>query len=669
MSMKFLSCTDTYFTFETKGVTCRLSFTGNKGWRLQSADKNGAFDDFGAGQVLARDLGETPYLHLEPITLRQNGEDAFILTAKDGSRVEITGTPFLMQFYTANNAKSARIDKIIVVWDTTVTLRGKLEPRERVYGTGQHFDRVNQRGHNVIISATDQWAQWKGNSYCPIPMFLSDHGYGLFMNRYEFIEADLDTRGDGYWDLCLKQGAPIDLYVFVGTLADALYGYSAISGFAPEPAGWLYGTQICRYYPDFSTTDGVREQVRHYEENGFPYDAVIMESFDTYDKDKTADLAKLIAEMNAKGKRIMMYQACGVPPTDEKNGFRDEYLVHRKVNGSSRIPETNSANPMDNPNGNGSSRQYVDITNPQAWKWWTETVWGPLMKAGVQGCKIDFCELLNDTEDLVFYDGRPSAGAHHWYPTLYNTLMYKLYCTNPDGGMNLSRGGGIGAQRYPFLWAGDQKREWFFLRAVIRSVLTSGLSGLPFMSYDASAYMPTNDPEENPEPDVFIRGIEFTAFSANIQTHGKVTRPYDFEAPIRNLYRIYATIHDRLRPYLTEQGKVSCKTGEIFCRRLALVLWDHTDDVCCDCEDEYMLGDGFLVAPVLENTDRRDVYLPAGRWKDLLTGAEYSGRTTLYGYHAALSRIPVFINLDSTSAALPDVLSAIAPLVEEINAL
>ena len=270
-----------------------------------------------------------------------------------------------------------------------------------------------------------------------------------------------------------------------------------------------------------------------------------------------------------------------------------------------------------------------------------------------------------DTEKLNFGDGRETPGTHHWYPVHYNTLMYKLFSSLPGGGINFSRGGGVGAQRYPFIWAGDQTRDWFFLKAALRAVLSAGLSGIPFLSYDMSGYMPTMDLETDPEDKVFVRGLEYTCFMANIQTHGKVSRPYDFEKPIRNIYRIYSNMHDALRPYLIEQGKISCKTGEPLAR--ALVLWDHSDIECQDCDNEYMLGDAFLVAPVLDMVDKRDIYLPCGKWEDIYTGKIYEGKQTLKDYNVPLEVIPVFINKISKSEVLPQVRKDIQKYIDEIK--
>ena len=153
---------------------------------------------------------------------------------------------------------------------------------------------------------------------------------------------------------------------------------------------------------------------------------------------------------------------------------------------------------------------------------------------------------------------------------------------------------------------------------------------------------------------MFVRGLEFACFSANIQTHGKVLRPYDFDEPVRRLYRLYAHLHDDMRPYLAEQGRIASKTGLPLMR--ALALWDSGDERCLDCEDEYMLGDAFLVAPVTDRTEQRDVYLPRGRWTALGTGEAFEGGVTLKDYPAPLAKIPVFVSADSASGTLSPVL-------------
>jgi len=179
-----------------------------------------------------------------------------------------------------------------------------------------------------------------------------------------------------------------------------------------------------------------------------------------------------------------------------------------------------------------------------------------------------------------------------------------------------------------------------------------------------AAYRHARDQEKNPEDKVFMRGLEYTAFSANIQTHGLVKRPYDFDEHVKDVYRAYAKLHDVLRPYLSEQGKVAANTAMPLMR--PLFLYDCTDEAVWDIQDEYMLGGALLVAPVLDDTYARDIYLPAGQWINIFTGEEYEGKTTLYDFPAAQEYIPVFRLKGAHSAAIDGVLDAARPLLDDI---
>ena len=54
-----------------------------------------------------------------------------------------------------------------------------------------------------------------------------------------------------------------------------------------------------------------------------------------------------------------------------------------------------------------------------------------------------------------------------------------------------------------------------------------------------------------------------------------------------------------------------------------------------------------LVAPVLEKGARdRDIYLPAGLWKDFWSGDIYHGGKDIENYPAPLDKLPIFVGID-----------------------
>ena len=73
-----------------------------------------------------------------------------------------------------------------------------------------------------------------------------------------------------------------------------------------------------------------------------------------------------------------------------------------------------------------------------------------------------------------------------------------------------------------------------------------------------------------------------------------------------------------------------------------IIIEFPADEKCWDIQDQYMFGPDYLVAPVLHlNEFERDVYLPAGTWKDADSGEILEGGRNIRA-SAPIDRIPVF---------------------------
>jgi alpha-D-xyloside xylohydrolase len=641
----------------------RLSAPVAEVFRLQIAAPDGSFLEDGSAQQLARLPGWSRIAPPEELVVRRAGASIRISSPSGRGFLRVEADPTRFILCGADGSALTAISDIGRSGDIS-WLAGLLRADERLWGTGERFNGTNQRGKNVRIWAEDRWCQTEGNSYVPIPFVMSSAGWAMLVNRYEASAFDLGATDPDGWRVSLDH-APLDVYLFLdSTPAAALGKLGLLTGRAPLPAEWTFGVHVCRHarLKEFGTREGVMAMVREMESHRLRWSSVILEGWDTYDAAKYAELKSLVAELHAMGKKALMYEPCGRLPDPffghqadrpetylEGQEARPDYFV-KTADGRTHIAESAAYNPADAPNRRESS--FLDITNPEAVQWWTERVWGRLVgEIGIDGAKIDFCEQFPEWDSLRFADGRSPQGMHHLYPVLYNTMMYGLYSKlRPEGGMCFSRGGSTGAHLYPFIWCGDQLREWRFLRAILSSLLSAGLSGVPFLCHDLAAYLPAKDPAANPEDRVFARGTEMGCFTVNMQTHGTVTRPYDFAPAIVDIYRLYTEIHYALVPYLREQAASCCETGLPLTRHLVLD-WP-LDRTAWDCEDEYLLGSSLLVAPVLDNGEARDVYLPAGRWESLFGRETFHGPRTLRGFAAPLDRIPVFVRERGESVAV-----------------
>jgi alpha-glucosidase (family GH31 glycosyl hydrolase) len=59
------------------------------------------------------------------------------------------------------------------------------------------------------------------------------------------------------------------------------------------------------------------------------------------------------------------------------------------------------------------------------------------------------------------------------------------------------------------------------------------------------------------------------------------------------------------------------------------------------CDDEFLLGDNILVAPVVHQGQRaRDIYLPPGTWRDHRTDQVVAGPLEFKDYPASMDVLP-----------------------------
>ena len=78
------------------------------------------------------------------------------------------------------------------------------------------------------------------------------------------------------------------------------------------------------------------------------------------------------------------------------------------------------------------------------------------------------------------------------------------------------------------------------------------------------------------------------------------------------------------------------------------VFWlAQHDERALTCDDQFLIGDKLLVAPVLhEGKQDRDIYLPPGAWQDYWGDGVFEGQTVLKRYPTPLDKLPIFIRKD-----------------------
>ncbi len=547
-----------------------------------------------------------------------------------------------------------------------------------LFATGEIRDLY--RGYAALSGHADQPAPWM-------------HGVQICRSGYDMSSFDVDQSYDtleqipDYKEKYLKRG---ESYVLLPDATDAeresvSYVYAKqddkfVLAHLKNDAGRYYR---CGYQSN-PIGDSVKTIMERFIAEGMKPDAAIMEGFgwggaysdSDASRAKHADLKRAVDWLHERGIKAMVYIRAGGVRSDAI-GFCEAYKVHANVDvlrqdGAWEHLENTTQIPWmmgkaSNPDGSKRADDYLDITNDEALEWYFDRIWGDSIELGLDGVKIDFCECMPDggkqyattrTQYLWKNPDRMLPGTeHHAYATYFISRFYQRMQELQrekklgEGFMVLSRGGGIGSQRSPYMWAGDQVRTFEKLDDMLLSTVTSGLSGVPFMTYDMGGYHYEGklgyyrEGQKEYETEVFLRALEFTAFTTNIQTHGDVRHVYEMSEDAKELYRLYTTLHAKLIPYISKLSSEACREGIPPVRHP--VLYDLADKELYDRIDEFMLGDGLLIAPMMkEGQTEREVYLPRGNWIDLCTGKCLSGNATVKA-RANIGQIPVYLNADS----------------------
>jgi alpha-glucosidase len=248
------------------------------------------------------------------------------------------------------------------------------------------------------------------------------------------------------------------------------------------------------------------------------------------------------------------------------------------------------------------------------------------------------------------------AVPHDRYHNQYAHLMAKASAAAferlaPDGRpFLLTRSGFTGTQRYSAVWTGDNVSRWAHLRMALPMTLNLGLSGLPFTGPDVGGFMGHTTAE------LLVRwyqaGFLFPFFRNHSGRDSKPQEPWQFGAQPLACIRAAIVNRYRLLPYLYTCFFEHWRYGDPVLRPL---LYEYDDPAFDSLDDQFLLGDALLVAPILygagqgrevvvdgECQQLRHITLPPGWWFDLNRGEWLAGGRTVL-YPAGLAELPWFV--------------------------
>ncbi|VVC33348.1 Glycoside hydrolase family 31,Glycoside hydrolase superfamily [Cinara cedri] len=276
---------------------------------------------------------------------------------------------------------------------------------------------------------------------------------------------------------------------------------------------------------------------------------------------------------------------------------------------------------------------YIDFTNPEAATWWSNALHELLEKTGIDTLKFDAGESSWNPQLPIFYDKDLT-----YYPdNIVNAYLKTL----------MSFGNGIEyrssrrSHEYGrFLRMIDRESRWDFhlgLPTLITSLLHLNMIGYPFVLPDMIG---GNGYKTLPSKEMYIRWMQANTFMPVVQFS---YTPWDFDQQTINICKRFMDLRNNYTDTIIQLMRSSVVKGSPV---NPPVWWiDPTDPVAQIIDDEFLLGEDILVAPVItENAVSRDIYLPTGLWRDENNPGSplLSGRSWLKNYPANLEVLPWF---------------------------
>jgi alpha-glucosidase len=206
--------------------------------------------------------------------------------------------------------------------------------------------------------------------------------------------------------------------------------------------------------------------------------------------------------------------------------------------------------------------------------------------------------------------------------------------------VNMLRAGYAGTQRYASSWTGDNASTWDHLKLSISMTLNMGLSGAPLTGPDVGGFYGNADAE------LVTRWNQAACLMPYFRNHTALgtapQEPWAFGQPYETINRRAIELRYRLMPYLYSIVALSAEYGWPIIRPLFMLEPGNPEVRLID--DCYLLGDGLLVAPVVERgMTRRKIYLPQGSdWYDFWTNELYRGGEEIIT-EAPLDSLPIFV--------------------------
>ena len=413
------------------------------------------------------------------------------------------------------------------------------------------------------------------------------------------------------------------------------------------PPRWAFGFGQSRW--SYFSEDEVREVADKYDELGIPLDMIYldidyMERYKdfTVDENTFPKFPEFVSEMKKRGIHLVPIIDAGVKVEDGyetyEEGVREGFFV-QKDNGENLVAAVWPGRV-----------HFPDFLNEKARAWFGDK-YKVLLDQGIDGFWNDMNEPaifytedhLNEVFEKIddYKDKNLDINSFFEFKDLIGSIDnneedYKRFYHNYKGrkirhdkvhnifGYNMTRAAGeaferlspdkrvlmfsrssyIGMHRYGGIWCGDNKSWWSHLLMNIQQMPALSMCGFLYSGADIGGF------GADTTEDLMLRWTAFGIFTPLFRNHSAMgTRRqelYRFENT--DIFKKLVDLRYALLPYLYSEFMKAAINDEMLFKPLC---FEYDDDRSCEVEDQLLLGESIMLAPVYkQNTTGRYVYLP-----------------------------------------------------------
>lgn len=545
------------------------------------------------------------------------------------------------------------------------TVQLPLESEEQIFGLGLQLLSFSQRGSKKTVRVNADPKMDTGDSHAPVPFYVTTQGVGILVDtaRYSTFylgnahprpsQPTAPVSDDGvdpkyanvestdhrdFVMVDVPDAAGVDIYLFNGPdMLNAVRRYNAFSGGGFVPPEWGLGFWFRMMAKD-SQADAL-SLAREFRDRKIPCDVIGLEpgwqshsyscSF-VWDKGRFPDPDGFLAATQHQNFRVNLWEHAFTHPSSPLFPALELYCGNFGV-WEGLVPDF-AGQPARDAFGDFHGKTLIDT--------------------GISGFKLDECDNSDYTrgwsfpETSTFPSGVDGEQMHSVFGLRYQMAIWNAFRKRNRETYGLVRSSGALAAPYPFVLYSDLYNH----RDYIRAMANSGFSGL--------LWCPEVRQAQNEED--LIRRLQSVVFSplAQVDCWYMKNPPWkQMDRPLNNAGHFldnWQRLESRCReiigwrmqliPYLTAAFQRYAQDGTPPFR--ALVLDSPDDKRLYTVDDQYLVGDRMMVAPLFAGEANRKVVLPAGSWHDFWTGAPIQGGTEI-SVPASAENIPVYVKSGS----------------------